>query len=250
MRVRLTLAYDGSGFRGFAANPGVHTVAGTLAAAIARILGHGVTLTGAGRTDRGVHALGQVVTFDAEADDVDLSALQRSLNQMCGPAIAVREAVAVPSDFDARFSANGRRYRYVVLNRAVPDPFLAATSWHIDQPLNRYALSLGCDPLIGEHDFSAFCRRPKPGDGRDVTLVRRVTDATWIDRGDGVLHFEIEASAFCHQMVRSLVGTLVAMGLGRRAPGEMAAILRSGQRRFAGDLAPPHGLILLAVRYP
>jgi tRNA pseudouridine38-40 synthase len=250
VRVRLTVAYDGSGFSGFAVNPGVRTVAGTLADAITRILGHGVTLTGAGRTDRGVHALGQVVTFDADDDHVDLAGLQRGLNKLCGPAIAVREAVAAPADFDARFSAIARRYRYTVLNRAAPDPFLAATSWHVEQPLSVYALTLGCDPLIGEHDFSAFCRRPKPSDGTDVSLVRTVTDARWTEEGDGVLRFEIEASAFCHQMVRSIVGTLVAMGLGRRHPGEMAAIVRSGQRRFAGDLAPPHGLILLAVRYP
>lgn len=249
VRVRLTVAYDGRGFRGFAANPGVRTVSGTLTDAISRILGHDVKLTGAGRTDSGVHAWGQVVSFDAKADGLDLPALQRGLNKLCGPTIAVREAVRAPPDFDARFSAAARRYRYVVLNRAVPDPFLAATSWHVDQPLSFFALTLGCDALIGQHDFSAFCRRPKPGAGTDISLVRRVTDAGWTDDGDGVLRFEIEASSFCHQMVRSVVGTLVAMGLGRRRPGEMAAIVRSGDRRYAGDLAPPHGLTLLSVRY-
>ncbi len=249
VRVRLTVAYDGGGFHGFAANVGVKTVAGTLSDAIRRVVGHPVTLTCAGRTDAGVHAVAQVVTFDAAANDLDLAYLQRAVNKLCGPAIAVADASVADPGFDARFSATGRRYRYLVLNRPVPDPFLAATAWHVEQPLSLYALWLGCDALLGEHDFSAFCRRPKPGDGSDVSLVRRVTDAGWTDDGDGLLRFDIEASSFCHQMVRSVVGTLVAMGAGRRKPGEMAAIIRSGDRRFASDLAPPHGLTLLAVRY-
>lgn len=248
-RVRLTVAYDGRGFHGFVPNVGVRTVGGELADAIGRVLGHPVTLTCAGRTDTGVHAAGQVITFDAPAERLDLRSLQRAVNKLCGPAIAVREGGVVDGGFDARFSATGRRYRYLILNRPVPDPFLASTSWHVEQPLRLYALNLGCDALLGEHDFSAFCRRPKGLAGRDVTLVRRVTDAGWADDGDGVLRFEIEASSFCHQMVRSVVGTLVAMGAGRRRPGEMAAIIRSGERRYAGDLAPPHGLTLLSVRY-
>lgn len=249
VRVRLTVAYDGRGFHGFAPNLGVTTVGATLGTAIERVLGHRVTLTCAGRTDKGVHAWGQVVSFDAAAARLDLPALQRSLNGLCGPAIVVRDAVEAPLDFDARFSATARRYRYLVLNRPVPDPFLAATTWHVDQPLRPFALELGCDALIGTHDFSAFCRRPPTTDGSIVPLVRRVTSATWHDDGDGLLRFEIEASAFCHQMVRSVVGTLVGMGLGRQRPGEMAAIIRSRDRRFAGDLAPPHGLVLWAVRY-
>jgi len=249
VRVRLLVAYDGRGFHGFAVNAGVRTVGGTLTAAVSTVLGHPVTLTCAGRTDAGVHAWGQVVTFDAAADGLDLEGLQRSVNRLCGPTIAVREATLAGDDFDARFSATARRYRYLVLNRPVPDPFLAATTWHVERPLSLYALVLGCDPLIGEHDFSAFCRRPKPKDASDVSLVRRVTEARWCDDGDGLLRFEIEASSFCHQMVRSVVGTLVGMGLGRRRPGDMAAILRSRDRRYAGDLAPPHGLILWEVRY-
>lgn len=249
MRVRLTVAYDGQGFHGFAANEGVRTVGGTLANAISRVVGHAVSLTCAGRTDTGVHAIGQVVTFDVSVEDLDLAYLQRAINRLCGPAIAVRDGAVVDESFDARFSATARRYRYLVLNRAVPDPFLASLSWHVEQPLNVFSLSLGCDALLGEHDFSSFCRRPKPTDGRDVSLVRRVTDAGWTEDGDGLLRFEIEASSFCHQMIRSVVGTLVAMGAGRRPPGEMAAIVRSRDRRFASDLAPAHGLTLLAVRY-
>jgi tRNA pseudouridine38-40 synthase len=247
VRVRLLVAYDGGRYHGFAPQPGVKTVGGTLAKSIERVLQHPVDLTCAGRTDAGVHAWGQVVTFDARAEDLDLGVLQRSLNKLCAPAIVVREASEVPSDFDARFSARSRRYRYTVLNRPVPDPFLAAYAWHVDAPLDLANLRLGCDPLIGEHDFSSFCRRPKTE--TDVSLVRRVLHADWIDAGDGVLRFEIEATSFCHQMVRSLTGTLVEIGLGKKHPGELTGILRARDRGAAGNVAPPHGLCLWEVTY-
>ncbi|MGH2684185.1 MAG: tRNA pseudouridine(38-40) synthase TruA [Actinomycetota bacterium] len=245
-RVRLLVAYDGRGFHGFAANPGIKTIGGTLITSIARVLGHEITITCAGRTDTGVHAWGQVVTFDARAEGLDLEALQRSVNKLCAPQIVVREAEVVDDDFDARRSALSRHYRYTVVNRPVPDPFMAGTAWHVEQPLELAALRLTCDPLIGEHDFSAFCRKPP---ARDASLVRRVIDAGWTDLGDGVLRFEIGASSFCHQMVRSLVGTMVEMGLGKRTAGEMASILRSHDRKYAGHLAPAHGLCLWEVRY-
>lgn len=250
VHLRLTVAYDGSSFHGFAPNAGVRTVGGSLVEALQKVLGHEVTLTCAGRTDKGVHAVGQVVTFDARADGLDLDALQRSVNSLCGPAVAVRLAATAPVDFDARFSATGRRYRYLVLNRPDPDPFLAGRAWHVDAPLDLAAMTLACDPFIGEHDFSAFCRRPRPSDGRQVSLVRRVTEASWHSDGDGMLRFEIEAGAFCHQMVRSVVGTMVDVGRGRMRAGDLVEILRSGDRNRAGDVAPPHGLYLLAVRYP
>src|SRR4249919_2977479 len=123
VRVRLVVAYDGSPFHGFAPNRGVPTVGGTLGAALERLLGQPVSLTAAGRTDTGVHAWGQVVTFDAPAQDLDLAEVQRSVNALCRPAIVVRNATTVPPELDARFSAVWRRYRYTVLNRAVPDPF-------------------------------------------------------------------------------------------------------------------------------
>src|SRR5205807_10196405 len=141
VRVRMTVAYDGTGFHGFAAHPGVKTVGGALASGVAKVLGYPVELTCAGRTDKGVHAWGQVVSFDAEEFGLDLPALQRSLNRMLGPAIVVRRAERAASDFDARFSATARRYRYTVLNRPVPDPFLADFSWHIEQPLDCRALA-------------------------------------------------------------------------------------------------------------
>lgn len=249
VRVRMTVAYDGSRFHGFAPNQGVATVAGTLAAALTKVLRAPVELTCAGRTDRGVHAWGQVVTFDAPADRFDPRQLQRSVNRICGPEIVARAAARAPDGFDARRSATARTYRYTVLNRPVPDPFLARTSWHVDQPLDLDLLRLGCDPLLGEHDFSAFCRRPRSGDAHEVSLVRHVRRAAWVDLGDGVLRFEITANAFCHQMVRSLVGTLVDVGLCRKHAGELLGIIASRDRARASSLAPPQGLCLWAVEY-
>lgn len=251
VRVRLVVAYDGIPYHGFALNAGVRTVGGTLTEAITKVLRHPVELTCAGRTDKGVHAWGQVVSFDAPADGLDLDALSRSLNALCGPTVVVRDAAVVPGDFDARFSARSRRYRYRIVNRPMPDPFLVGRAWHVAPPLDLRAMELACDALIGEHDFSTFCRRPKGEgpNGEPVSLRRRVLEAVWIDEGDGLFRLEIEASAFCHQMVRSIVGTLVDTGLGRRRAGDMLAAIRSQDRSVAGQVAPPDGLYLWAVRY-
>ena len=209
VRVRLTVAYDGRPFRGFAAQPGVKTVAGALGASIGTVLGHRVELTCAGRTDAGVHGWGQVVSFDTRPDGLDLAKLQRAVNKLCAPTIVVRDAALAAPDFDARRSASARCYRYTIVNRPVPDPFLAATAWHVEEPLDLGAMRLGCDPLIGEHDFASFCRAPRGVE--DYTLVRRVTDARWHDLGEGVL--------------------------------------RARDRSLVGQLAPPHGLCLWEVRY-
>lgn len=257
VRVRMTVAYDGAPFHGFAPNTGVRTVVGDLQEAVGTLLRHPVEMAMAGRTDKGVHGWGQVVSFDARADGLDLERIQRSVNRMCGPEIVIRDAAVAAPDFDARFSATSRTYRYTVLNRPVPDPFLAAVSWWVDRPLDLAVLRLGCDPLIGSHDFSAFCRAPKPTRAQRVgevetnppTMVRRVLRAGWTLLDDDVLRFEITATAFCQQMVRAVVGTLVDMGLGRRTAGEMAGIIGGRDRAAAGNLAPPHGLCLWEVGY-
>jgi tRNA pseudouridine38-40 synthase len=245
----MTVAYDGRGFHGFAAQPGVETVAGALSNALERVLGHPVQLTCAGRTDTGVHAWGQVVHFDSSvrAADLDLDKVQRGVNSLCGPHIVVRTVDVAPNGFDARRSARSRRYRYTILNRPLADPFLAATTWHVAEPLDRRVLALTCDPIIGEHDFTSFCRAPKGVEGYSMT--RKVLDARWSDAGDGLVRFEIESSSFCHQMVRAIVGTMVEMGRGNKKAGQMAAILRARDRAAAGDLAPPHGLCLWEVVY-
>jgi tRNA pseudouridine38-40 synthase len=249
VRVRLLVAYDGSGFHGFAEQPGVPTVAGTLREALEKVARAPAELTCAGRTDAGVHAWGQVVHVDLPAG-TDLERLHRSLLKLCGPRIVVREVAVVPDDFDARFSARSRTYRYRIHNDPIPDPFAANLAWHVPAPLDPDLLALACDPFLGEHDFSAFCRRPKaPAGGEEVSLVRRVLRAGWTDLGDGHLRFEIQATAFCHQMVRSIVGTVVAAGGGTLRPGDIRAILRAGDRAAAAPIAPPQGLCLWAVEY-
>ena len=250
VRVRLLVAYDGTDFHGFAENGHIPTVGLALRSAIERVVGTGVELTVAGRTDAGVHAWGQVVSLDLPAA-FDLARLQRSVNGLLRPAVVVRAAERAPDGFDARFSARWRRYRYTILNRPVPDPFLARTAWHVPDPLDLAALRLGADPLVGEHDFSSFCRAPRVPDGAPpVTLVRRVTDVGWDTAFPGVLRFEIRANAFCHQMVRSIVGLLVDVGRGRRRAGDVLAVVRARDRAGVGNIAPPHGLCLWEVGYP
>jgi tRNA pseudouridine38-40 synthase len=247
----MTVAYNGAGYHGFAAQKsGVPTVAGALIDAVKRVTGIAIDLVCAGRTDAGVHAWGQVVSFDLPAD-CNLVGLQRSLNKMLTPSIVVRSACAGPEGFDARRWATGRAYRYTVVNRPVPDPFIAHLAWHIEEPLDVRSMQLACDPLIGEHDFTSFCKKPPSSTiGAPPSMVRMVRDARWVDGGEGVLRFEIEASAFCHQMVRSLVGTLVAVGRGKKKAGDMAWVLRSKDRSLAASPAPPHGLVLWEVSYP
>ncbi len=252
-RIRMTVAYDGSEFRGFASNAGVVTVGGTIEAALERLVGRPVPVTCAGRTDAGVHARGQVVSFDIPVGRATTERLAASLSRLCGPAIAVRDLEVAPEGFDARASATGRLYRYQVLASPTPDPLLRHVAWHVIEPLDLSLLRLACDPLIGEHDFSSFCRMPKPRTrppgAPPVSLVRRVRDARWEEGPDGVLWFWIEANAFCHQMVRSIVGTLVEVGAGRRRPGDLLGVMRARDRAAAGQLAPPQGLTLWQVHY-
>ena len=250
-RVALLVAYDGTPFHGFAVNDGVPTVAGALTAALEQVTNHPVHLVGAGRTDAGVHAWGQVVSVDVPAS-TDVANLPRALTALCRPAIVVRDAWIVRDDFSARFDALWRHYRYTILNTAIPDPFRANTSWHVRAPLDLRALRLASDPLIGERDFSAFCRKPDPDDvpaGTTPSMKRYVHLAAWSEPEPGIVRFEIRANAFCHQMVRSIVGTLVDVGLHRIAPGAISGILRSGARGQAGQVAPPEGLTLWEVGY-
>jgi tRNA pseudouridine38-40 synthase len=243
-RFALVIAYRGTEFHGFASQPGQVTVGGSLSAALGRMLRHPVTLTCAGRTDSGVHASGQVVSFDTSVE-VEPALLVVRLNRALGPDIAVRHAQRVSAAFDARRSATGRRYRYRIHNHPVPDPLCGHFSWQVASKLDLPAMRLAGDALLGEQDFSSFCRRPPIG-----SLWRNVREVSW--RRDGVagLTFEIEASSFCHQMVRSVVGTLVEVGLGRRRAGDLRQIIAAADRSQAGGLAPAHGLCLWEVTYP
>ena len=248
-RVKLIVSYDGAPFHGLAPNPGVPTVLGALTDAVGKVIREPVRLTGAGRTDAGVHAWGQVVSGDLPAG-TDLDDLVRRLNKLGAPAIAVRQAEWANAGFDARFSARWRQYRYDVWNASTPNPLLAGRAWFVPQPLAVWAMQAGCDPLIGEHDFTSFCRRPKVDDVEpEPSMVRRVLAARWVELDAGLLRFEIRATAFCHQMVRSIVGTLVDVGLGKASPGDVRGILVARDREAAGQVAPPHGLTLWEVGY-
>lgn len=251
VNLRLLVAYDGTDFRGLAPNAGVRTVVGELQRVLEPLLGAVPEIVMSGRTDAGVHAWGQVLSceVDAEVDSLDLARIQKSVNSRLGPEVVLRSIDVADPSFSARFSATGRRYRYLIVNRPVPDPFLARTAWWVAAPLDLAAMEAAAAHLVGEHDFSSFCRRPKGPGSEDVSLVRRVTGVRWRDLGNGLLRFEIEGSAFCHQMVRSLVGFLVAVGTGKRRADEVPEVLAARDRQVAEQPAPPHGLTLWQVDY-
>jgi tRNA pseudouridine38-40 synthase len=261
-RWKLLIAYDGAAFRGFAVQPEVPTVAGALCQALERTarLSAPPPMTCAGRTDAGVHARGQVVHVDLPAIPYDGPRLARALNRQLAPAVVVHRAEEVGPDFDARRSATGRTYRYLVWNARDPDPLLAPVAWHVRDPLDLRAMRTATDVLLGSHDFRSFCRR-KPGTDPSEPIVRRVTMARWsVDEGaeaaDAVaggegrlLRFEIAAGSFCHQMVRSLVASLVEVGRGRQNAAGLMERLRAAKRESGPDPAPARGLCLVSVAY-
>ena len=258
-RVRFVVAYNGAGYHGFAPNDTLPTIAGLLTEVLGKITRTSVHLIGAGRTDAGVHAWGQVVSCDLPAD-LDLANIAHRVNRMCGPSVVIREATWAAPDFSARFSADWRHYRYTVWNYSVPSPFLHDMSWHVHRPLSLPAMRLACDQLIGEKDFTSFCRKPERVDDRpEASLRRRVTIAKWSDITDDtptsdtngrVLRFEIRANAFCHQMVRAIVGTMINIGDGSIRAADLGRIMRARDRSVTGSLAPAHGLMLWEVGYP
>jgi tRNA pseudouridine38-40 synthase len=237
--LKLVLAYDGTGFHGFARQPGQRTVEGTLLDVLERILARRPRLSVAGRTDAGVHAEGQVVSFEAEADP---SRVQGALNAMLGPEIVVRRAGRAAAGFDARRSATARSYRYRVRVGEVPDPFTARTEWHRPGEYGLGPMRRAAGLLVGEHDFASFCR---PGGGSTVRRLDRLS----VRRTGEVLEIRARAGSFLHQMVRSLVGTLLAVGEGRLEAGSMPDVLAARDRSAAGPVAPPHGLTLVSVHY-
>ena len=242
MIVRVSLAYDGSGFRGWARNSGQRTVEGVVSDALARVLGGAPKLSVAGRTDAGVHARGQVASFVVR-DEVDLEKLQRSINKMLAPEVVAEDVRRAPEGFNARFSATAREYRYRVDMGAWPDPFEGRFVWHRQGALAVSPMREAAWPLLGEHDFASFCRRPPSGG-----TVRRLERLSIARDGDR-LEITARANAFLHQMVRALVGTLVAVGDGRLEPGGVARILVARDRARTPQMAPAHGLTLERVVY-
>ncbi len=244
-RLRLDVAYDGSPFAGWAAQPNRSTVQGALEGALSCVLRQPVALTVAGRTDAGVHASGQVCHLDVVGPVIPVELLRR-LNGVLDAAVRVRDVTVVPVGFDARFSALSRRYEYRVTDAAHgAAPLRRHDTLTHPRGLSLRRLRRASAPLVGLHDFAAFCRRRE-----GATTVRTVRRLTWRRESDGVLVATVEADAFCHQMVRSLVGTLLLVGDGRREEGWPSAALLAGDRAQAGPVAPAHGLTLVEVRYP
>ena len=275
MRVRVDLSYDGGGFHGWAAQPGLRTVQGDLDAALATVLRvPSVTTTCAGRTDTGVHARGQVVHVDvpedtllglvrlgtrsgasptgrggAGATEEAIGSLVRRLNGVLDPDVRVRAATVAPEGFDARFSALWRRYVYRVADApAVPDPLTRGHVLAWPRHLDEVAMQAAADLLVGEHDFASFCKRRE-----GATTVRTLLDlrVERVRRGAGEgLDLTVRADAFCHSMVRALTGCLLAVGEGRREPGWAGQVLVAARRDPGVLVVPAHGLCLEEVGYP
>lgn len=247
-RVRVDLAYDGGAFRGFARQPGQHTVQGVLDDALERLTGVRTRTVCAGRTDAGVHALRQTVHLDAPHDCRLLDDMDRArgaLDALCGPSVTVWRVRRVARTFDARFSATQRRYRYRLCDRDAMAPLWRHDTWHVGAPpLDVEAMHSGGLALLGEHDFSSFCRRRD-----DQHLIRRIDTLVVRRRGAGLIAVDIAGPAFCHQMVRSVTGCLLAVGRGRRPPAWTSDVLAARDRQAVGQVAPPHGLTLTGVRY-
>lgn len=241
--LKITLSYDGTRFVGWQRQAEGESIQGLLEDALARFEGAPVVAHGAGRTDAGVHALGQVASARV-AFAHDPATLTRALNVHLPPDIRVVSVEDAAGEFHARFTASGKTYRYRIRNTPVADPFDRAFSWHLPEPLSLDAMHRAAALLVGTHDFSAF----RSVGGEPSTAVRTVTRSAW-QHGGGLLAYEITGDGFLRHMVRAIVGTLVDIGRGWQQPEDISALLAGGVRADAGPTAPPHGLFLVSVDY-
>lgn len=239
---KLTFAYDGTGYHGYAKQPDVRSVQQELEDALSVFAGE-VETTVAGRTDKGVHAAAQVVTFTTERQLISRKAVS-ALNKLLTDEIVVASCELVPDNLSARFSPRSRSYHYQVLNRPLGDPARRRSHWHVPEELDVFQMSRAAHHFLGENDFTSFCRR---GEGR--TTIRNVTHVRWAEPAEHELMFEIEAVSFCHQMVRALVACCVDVGKGKLTADDIPKILDLRDRKFASGSAPAHGLTLWSINF-
>ena len=247
--LKVTLSYDGSEFSGWQVQPGAATVQGTLASAIGRITGEKVLPQGSGRTDAGVHAQAQVVTFVTESS-VPTPNFLKALNDVLPAAVRVLEVEEAPAEFHARHSASAKTYRYRIYRGGICPPFLARYVWHYPYPLDEDAMSLAAKFVAGEHDFTSFAAvDPERGrEGEPVCNVRKIFESFWRRDADELV-YSVRGSGFLHHMVRNLVGTLILVGKGTLGAEDMTRILAARNRSAAGATAPANGLYLVGVEY-
>ena len=243
MNIKLTIEYDGTRYHGWQIQSTGETIQSVLEKAVSIFFGKPTRIIGSGRTDAGVHALGQVANFFCDQEP-DPHRLQRGLNALTPEDITIKEVTIVPDSFDARRDGRSRLYEYRILNRSTPSPFHLNRAWHVHDPLDVQSMREAIRFLQGEHDFSAF-----QAAGCDAIHPVRKIYRTSLDERNELLVYTIEATAFLRHMVRNIVGTLVEIGRKQRTPESFAELLRVRDRTKAGPTAPAHGLFLMAVKY-
>jgi len=242
--IKLFIEYDGTNYLGWQVQPKGSTIQGVLEEKIGLLTGEPIRLFGSGRTDSGVHALGQVAHFKTQSQ-MDIRTMQKALNSLLPPDIVIQKLEEVDVDFHARKHSKSKVYEYRILNRNLRSAFHREYVWYIPQKLNFTEMKKATRSLLGERDFLAFRSVGSP----TRTTIRKVMRAEWKRERDGFILFEIEANGFLKQMVRSIVGTLVEIGKGRMDAAEFGKILESRDRRKAGPTAPARGLFLKEVKY-
>ncbi|MGC9316981.1 MAG: tRNA pseudouridine(38-40) synthase TruA [Armatimonadota bacterium] len=242
-RVLLIVQYDGTDYHGFQRQPNVPSVQEELEGALSRLLEHQVSVTGAGRTDAGVHALGQTVTFETDST-IPTRRIVLALNALLPGTVSAVGAQEVPADFHPRYDATGKLYGYRILNRELPSPFICRYAWHVRRPLDVSLMRDAAARLIGEHDFAAFSSA-----GMSVSTTVRTLRRLDVNVEGDLLELRAEADGFLYMMVRRIVGALVEVGRGRLSVEEVGRILEGRDRTRAAFVAPPQGLSLIRVMY-